>query len=294
MPSNTWGPVSARFKVCAWDCRRSRTGGRWASSSFSRPGSCAARPASPGTTCNDARFLELASVSNSVPVGKSNDASPILAGGLVPAARHLNRPAIIKWKTRKSLPSSSHTMRFPMRLRATTLRPTAAATGGSTVRSSEGLTMRTRSRGWPTIRGASASREIVMSGSSGIAGCYLLKDLERYLHPPQRRAHLHSLNHLLHAREHLARDRDALGERRFFAFLLRLPHALQDFVGDRHAGDFVREELGVAQTDQRPDPRDDGRLELLHLFEKRFELPRVEDRLSDREFGPGIHFPRKA
>src|SRR5438477_7053452 len=293
MPSNMCGSVSARFRVCDSDCRRSRNVGRSASSTFSPAGSCDATPASPATTCNDARFLELASVSNSVPVGKSNDASPTLAGGLVLAGRHLNRPAIIRWKTRKSLSSISHTMRFPMRLRATTLRPTAAASGGSTVRSSEGLTMRTRSSGWPTMRGASASRYIVMSGSSGIAGCYLLKDLERHLHPPKRRAHLDSLHHLLHAREHVARDRDALGERRFFASLLRLPHALQDFVRDRHARDFVRQELRVAQADQRPNPGDDGRSELLHLLEKRFELARVEDRLGDREFGPGLHFPRK-
>src|SRR2546427_1900612 len=124
-----------------------------------------------------------------------------------------------------------------------------------------------------------------MTGSSGMAlGCYLLKYLERHLHPPKRRAHLHSLNHLLHACEHLARDRDALGERRFLSFLLRLPHALQDLLRDRHARDFVREELRVAQADERPNPGDDGSLELLDLLEKRFELARVEDRLGDREF----------
>ncbi len=91
-------------------------------------------------------------------MGKSNDASPTFAGDLVPSGRHLNRPAIIRWKTRKIFPSISHTMRFPRRRSPTTRRPSAALSGGSTVRSSDGLTMRARSSGWPTMRGASASR----------------------------------------------------------------------------------------------------------------------------------------
>src|SRR5207247_8602316 len=102
------------------------------------------------------------------PVGKSDEARPTLAGGLVPSGRHRKRPAIIRWKTRKVFPSISHTIRFPKRRSPTTLRPSAAFRGGSTVRSSEGLTMRARSSGWPTMRGASASRYIVMSGSSGM------------------------------------------------------------------------------------------------------------------------------
>src|SRR5207247_1111431 len=122
----------------------------------------------PATTGKDSRFLGLASVSSRVPVGKSNDPRPTLAGGLVPSGRHRKRPAIIRWKTRKTSPSISQTMRFPRRLRPRTLRPSAALNGGSTVRRSEGLTMRARSSGWPTMRGASASRYIVMSGSSGM------------------------------------------------------------------------------------------------------------------------------
>src|SRR6266566_9143810 len=123
-----------------------------------------------------------------------------------------------------------------------------------------------------------------MSGSSGMApGCYLLKHLERHLHTPERRAHLYALYELLHLREHLARDRYTLGKRGFLAFFLRLPHALQHFIGHRHARHLVREKLGVPERDERPDAGDDRRLELLDALQKRFELARVEHRLRDGE-----------
>src|SRR5437899_3436882 len=133
-----------------------------------------------------------------------------------------------------------------------------------------------------------------MSGSSGIAGCYLLKDLERYLDPAKRGAHLYTLHHALDACEHLPRDRDALGERRFLSLVLRLPHPRQYFVGHRNAGDFVCEKLGVAQRDERPDARHNGRLELLDFLQEGFELARVEHRLRDRKLRPRIDLPREA
>src|SRR6266576_2230275 len=133
-----------------------------------------------------------------------------------------------------------------------------------------------------------------MSGSSGIAGRYLLKDLERYLDPAKRRAHLYTLHHLLDAREHVTRDRDALGERRFLSLVLRLAHPRQYFFGHRNAGDFVCEKLGVAQRDERPDARHNGRLELLDFLQEGFELARVEHRLRDRKLRPRIDLPREA
>ncbi len=48
-------------------------------------------------------------------------------------------------------------MRLPSRRSATTLRPSAERTGGLAVFSSEGLTIRTASSGWPTMRRSSAS-----------------------------------------------------------------------------------------------------------------------------------------
>src|SRR5438128_2371318 len=53
----------------------------------------------------------------------------------------------------------------------------------------------------------------------------LPEHLQRHLHPPERCAHLDALHRPLHLLEHLARDRDALGERRLFALVLRLLHS---------------------------------------------------------------------
>ena len=60
-------------------------------------------------------------------------------------------------------------IRFPIRRNLLTTRPSAHASGGSTVRSRKGLPRRTRSSGWPTIRFSSARMYAVMSGNSGIA-----------------------------------------------------------------------------------------------------------------------------
>jgi len=44
-------------------------------------------------------------------------------------------------------------MRLPMRRSAVTVRPSTLSSGGSTVRSRKMLTTRTRSSGWPSVRG---------------------------------------------------------------------------------------------------------------------------------------------
>ena len=49
-------------------------------------------------------------------------------------------------------------MRLPTRRNSRTVRPSAAAGGGCAVRRRNGLFSRTRSTGWPTMRGSSASR----------------------------------------------------------------------------------------------------------------------------------------
>src|SRR5260370_40980008 len=69
---------------------------------------------------------------------------------------HLNRPAIIRWKTRKIPPSISHTMRFPMRPSPTTFRPSAADSGGAAVRNREGIG-RAAGRGRGEISGGAGS-----------------------------------------------------------------------------------------------------------------------------------------
>src|SRR5262245_28782967 len=60
-------------------------------------------------------------------------------------------------------------MRFPSRRRPVTFRPITAVSGGSTVRSRNGLFTRTRPRRSPTTRVASAAMYTSTSGSSGTA-----------------------------------------------------------------------------------------------------------------------------
>src|SRR6184192_2296578 len=75
----------------------------------------------------------------------------------------------------------------------------------------------------------------------------LPEHLQRPLHPPERRAHLHALHASLHLLEHLAGDLHPFGERRFFSLFLRLAHPGQHRLRHGDSRHFVREELGVAQ-----------------------------------------------
>src|SRR5437660_6362565 len=81
MPLSSRGSVSARLSVWLSRVSAARKASRSASSTSRPPASCAASAAAPRTTCSDARFLELASVSTSVPEGNSKAASPTLPGG---------------------------------------------------------------------------------------------------------------------------------------------------------------------------------------------------------------------
>ncbi len=92
-----------------------------------------------------------------------------MGGSFPPTARHLNRPAIIKWITMNRSSSISSTIRFPIRRTPRTLVPAISDTGGSNVRSTNGFAITSFSSGSPTIRRSSCSRYTVMSGSSGIA-----------------------------------------------------------------------------------------------------------------------------
>ena len=60
---------------------------------------------------------------------KSNAASPIRPGSGAPAGRRCRRPAIIRWMTRNSAPSSSRTMRLPSPPHADELPPEGRAQG---------------------------------------------------------------------------------------------------------------------------------------------------------------------
>ena len=73
------------------------------------------------------------------PVGKSNAARPSLPGGFAPRGFQRRRPAIIRWRTRWRSPSRAKTMRLPMRRTASTRLPSAARSGGSNVRTRNGL-----------------------------------------------------------------------------------------------------------------------------------------------------------
>src|SRR5262245_18017825 len=172
MPLNSRGSVSARFRV--WLSRDSAA--RKALRSHSRtsipPRAKAASPSSPATRCREARFFDPASVRSSVPVSKSNAASPSLPGIFAPGAFQCSRPAIMRWITRWRSPSSPRAIRLPIRRSATRARLSAARRGGSTVRSTNGLRIRIASSRRPRIRSPSASRYTTTSGSSGMAGDY--------------------------------------------------------------------------------------------------------------------------
>ncbi len=157
MPLKRRGSVSARLSV--WFSRRSAStnAARVASSGSSPPRANCPSPVSPRTRWSEARFFELASVISSVPVEKSNAASPTLPGTFAPRAPQRKRPAIIKWKTRNRSPSSPSTIRLPMRRSSRTVRPSASRSGGSTERSRNGLASRARSYVCPSTRAPIAS-----------------------------------------------------------------------------------------------------------------------------------------
>lgn len=117
-----------------------------------------ASAAAPRTTWMDARFLVPASVRTSVPPGKSNSASISRRFGLGFFTAHCSRPATMRWITRKRSSSKANTSRLPMRLSPVTRLPTIADTGGSTLRTTNGLTTVTAEQGAPENRAVSASR----------------------------------------------------------------------------------------------------------------------------------------
>ena len=109
------------------------------------PGSRARSASADLTRCSDARRLLPASVSVSVPVGKSNAASADRPRSGAPGGFQCSRPAIIRCRTRNSSPSRAMTRRLPSLSIARTRAPSTASSGGSTVRNRNGLASRTRS-----------------------------------------------------------------------------------------------------------------------------------------------------
>src|SRR5258706_5803609 len=132
------------------------------------PGSTERKPSSPARTCNDARRLVPASVSTSDPLGKSKAARFCRPDSFAPGSRQCNRPAIIKCSTNQRSPSTPMAIRLPIRRNSRTVRLSTFVMGGCTVRSKKGLVSRTRSIGWPTIRGSRALMYAAISGSSGM------------------------------------------------------------------------------------------------------------------------------
>ena len=115
MPLKIRGSVSARFSVRFSVVSAARKSARLEPSGSSPPRSNAASDFCPRTRCRLARFLVLASVSSSVPFGKSKAARPTLPGIFSPGGRQRSRPAIIRCRTRNSSSSSSKTIRLPKR-----------------------------------------------------------------------------------------------------------------------------------------------------------------------------------
>src|SRR5207244_10977966 len=119
----------------------------------------------------------------------------------------------------------------------------------------------------------------------------LPEHLQRHLHSSEWGAHLHPLHAALHLLEHLAGDLHPFGERGFFPLLLRPAHALQHLGRHHDTGDLVGEELGVAQADERPDPRHDRNAVGFHPLQEALQLAHVEHRLGDGELRARVHLP---
>ena len=141
------------------------------------PGSCRCNCSSPCTRCSEARRLVPASVRVSVPLPNCRRASTARLGGAVPRSYQCRRPAIMRWNTSHSSPSSPIASRLPRRRTWVTRRCSAAWMGGTAVRSTNGETICTRSRRSPTMRCCSASRYTVRSGSSGMGSGSLPRQL---------------------------------------------------------------------------------------------------------------------
>ena len=114
-------------------------------------------PSAPSAMWSDARRVEPASVRTSVPASRSIAARPIRFGMGARGGNQRRRPAIIRCTT-MATPSASMTMRLPTRRSAVTARPVIAVTGGSIVRTRNGVAMRTPVITWSRSRGRSACR----------------------------------------------------------------------------------------------------------------------------------------
>ena len=79
------------------------------------------------------------------------------AAALRPRRIQCSRPAIMRWSASARPPSRTSTTRLPSRRTSTTLRPSASRSGGSTVRSRNGVVTRAATSGSPTTRSARAS-----------------------------------------------------------------------------------------------------------------------------------------
>ena len=167
IPENRRGSVRARLTVWLSRVSASRKRARFVSRTSRPPRSNAARPAGPATRSSEARFLVLTSERTSEPSAKSRAQSAPLPPTFAPGRRQCNRPATIRWRSRNTSPSSSKTIRFPIRRSPTTRRPAASVIGGEIERSRKGLPRRILSSRLPSTRGARAVRYARMSGSSG-------------------------------------------------------------------------------------------------------------------------------
>ncbi len=157
MPLKSRGSVSARLRVWFSERSRAENASAVAARTSMPPRSRGRSAASPCTKWIAARRVVPASVSARVPFGKSKVARGIRPGPFAPRASQRSRPAIMRWMARKSPSPRSKTMRLPSRRSPATVRPSAAAIGGSTVRRMNGLRSAIRSTGRPRIRRSSAS-----------------------------------------------------------------------------------------------------------------------------------------
>src|SRR5690606_30908820 len=146
----------------------------------------------------------------------------------------------------------------------------------------------------PRRRALSSSR--LCRGHVRIDPLDVAEDLEREGDAPEGRAHLDPLHVGADPLEDLAGDRDPLLQRVLLPLLARAAHPIEDRIRHADARHLVRQELGVARGDERPDPGDDRDADppSVELFQEGEELFGIEDGLSDRVLGAGLDLPVEA
>src|SRR5919106_6898279 len=111
-------------------------------------------------------------------------------------------------------------------------------------------------------------------------------DLQRQLVAPERRHDIGAGYAILHIRQHLARNGDALAAPR--RARAGPAHALANVRGNVHSWYLVVKELGVAVARQRQEAHEHRNPEVFNVFEHAIKDPWIVDRLRHHELSARI------